>query len=409
MTRREVRRAVGARRADHRHQQSRPEDAGGRSRRRPSGWRRWCRRDRLLVAESGIAEPRRRRAAGAACRRLPGRHRADARAAARPQAARALAFGRVKVCGVTDAADVDAAAARGRRLHRPGHGAGHAARGRRGRGRADRRRGARGGAGIVGVFRNEKMMQVAAAARAARARRGPAARRGGCGLHSRRCAACCPTESRSGRRARSAREVPAPRPGADRTLFDTRSTAAPAAPESPSTGRGCSGRSELGAALLAGGLDPGQCARRRPGRRLGARRRLGRRGRAGPQGSDASSPPSSRRCGRRRAARRCHADGRPLRRLWRRLRAGNPGAGARGSSRPPSSTRSRMRPSRPSLSTLLAKYAGRPTPLTRCRNLGSDRGAHLSEARGSAPRRRAQDQPGARPGAARPADGQDAG
>ena len=53
------------------------------------------------------------------------------------------------------------------------------------------------------------------------------------------------------------------------------------------------------------------------------------------------------------------------------------------------------------LGELLANYAGRPTPLTRCRNLGARQRAHLSEARGSAARRRAQDQPGARPGPAR--------
>ena len=51
----------------------------------------------------GHREPRRRRAAGALCRRLPGRLVADARAPIRREAARALAFGRVKVCGLTDA------------------------------------------------------------------------------------------------------------------------------------------------------------------------------------------------------------------------------------------------------------------------------------------------------------------
>ena len=62
---------------------------------------------------------------------------------------------------------------------------------------------------------------------------------------------------------------------------------------------------------------------------------------------------------------------------------------------------------RAELDDLLAKYAGRPTPLTRCRNLGNRAGADLSEARGPSPRRRPQDQSGARPGPARAEDGQD--
>ena len=59
------------------------------------------------------------------------------------------------------------------------------------------------------------------------------------------------------------------------------------------------------------------------------------------------------------------------------------------------------------LDALLRDYVGRPTPLYRARRLVRGGGPHdLPQARGPAPHRRAQDQQRARPGAARPADGQ---
>ena len=169
---------------------------------------------------------------------------------------------------------------------------------------------------------------------------------------------------------------------------------------------GCDGRRRPRPVAARGRPQALQRPRRGAGRRLRARRRLGRRDGAGPQGRRQAprllrGAAACRRGGRRRAAER------PLRRLWRRLCAGNPRARAR-AARGGLPRRGRRIPAfQAELDALLANYAGRPTPLTRCRNLGSDAGAHLPEARGPAPRRRAQDQPGARPGPAGEADGQE--
>ena len=79
------------------------------------------------------------------------------------------------------------------------------------------------------------------------------------------------------------------------------------------------------------------------------------------------------------------------------------------SSRPRSATRGPTRRSAPSSTTLLRDYAGRPSPLTECKNLGARLGVRrAAEARGPQPHRLAQDQQRPRAGAARAADGQGA-
>ena len=113
----EVRARGRARRAADRHQQSRPAGRWRSTSPPPSGWRRWCRADRLVVAESGIAEPRRRRAAGAACRRLPGRHRADARRATRPRRRARSPSAGSRSAALTNAADARHGGARRARAY----------------------------------------------------------------------------------------------------------------------------------------------------------------------------------------------------------------------------------------------------------------------------------------------------
>ena len=326
----EVRRAVALGAPIDRHQQSRPADARGRSRHhraaRAAG-----------AGATGCSSPN--RASRAAPTSSGWRRYADAflvgsslmRAGDPAQAARALAFGRVKVCGLTDADDVDAGRARAAPAYAglvmvPGTPRAVTP----DAGRAARRRGARGGAASVGVFRNEKLMQVArgGAARSASTRSSSMARRmppisarlrsllpeaieiWAAGAVGARCAGAAARRRPDPVRHQGRRPT-----GGTGIAFDWARVARPAA--------------SWRAALLAGGLNPDNAARGRAGRRLGARRRLGRRGGAGPQGSGASSraffealrPPA------RGEAR--HADDRPLRRLWRRLCARNPDAGAR--------------------------------------------------------------------------------
>jgi indole-3-glycerol phosphate synthase/phosphoribosylanthranilate isomerase len=211
--------------------------------------------DRILVAESGISDR-------ADVERLSGH--ADAfligsalmRAEDPALAARALAFGRVKICGLTNKTDA-AAACRG--------GASYAGLVMvPGTPRAVSRAEAEAIADtvsvpVVGVFRNEKLMEVAAAARAL-------------GLHAVQlhgdedCAYIkalrnlLPAGTEIWAAAAVGRDLPEPRLGADRTLFDTR-----VGGRSGGTGiafdwRRVRGRSDLPGAILAGGLDPANAA-----------------------------------------------------------------------------------------------------------------------------------------------------
>ena len=211
--------------------------------------------DRLLVSESGISSR-------ADVERLSGH--ADAflvgsalmRASDPGLAARALAFGRVKICGLTTIEDVEAAA---------GAGASYAGLVMvPGTPRALSRSEAEPIATaspvpVVGVFRNEKVMEVAATARIL-------------GLHAvqlhgeedgvyvRALRAMLPPETEIWVAAAVGRDCPEPRPGADRTLFDTKVG-------SRSGGTGIAfdwgrvgGRDDLPGGILAGGLDPANAA-----------------------------------------------------------------------------------------------------------------------------------------------------
>jgi indole-3-glycerol phosphate synthase/phosphoribosylanthranilate isomerase len=221
--------------------------------------------DRLLVSESGI-ESR------GDVERLAGR--ADAflvgsslmRAEDPGRAARALAYGRVKVCGLTSPDDAALAAAAGAsfagmimvpetaRALNLGQAEPVAAAARK------------AGLGTVGVFRNEKVMQVAQAA-------------GALGLDAvqlhgaedaayiKALRALLPAATEIWAAAAVEAEVPEPRQGSDRTLFDT-------AVNGRSGGTGAAfdwsrieGRPELATGLLAGGLDP---ANAREAARVGA-------------------------------------------------------------------------------------------------------------------------------------------
>jgi indole-3-glycerol phosphate synthase/phosphoribosylanthranilate isomerase len=219
--------------------------------------------DRLVVAESGISgRADVERLAPFADAFLVGT--ALMRAVHPAQAARALAFGRVKVCGVTGAGDAEATISAGAGflglIMVPGTPRAVT------RAEAARIAEAAGGAGLVGVFRNEKVMEVALAAReleldAVQLHGEEDARyiRGLRGL--------LPEATEIWAAGAVGREVPEPRLGADRTLFDTQVDG-----RSGGTGRAFAwervqGRPELGAALLAGGLDPGNA---RTASRVGA-------------------------------------------------------------------------------------------------------------------------------------------
>jgi indole-3-glycerol phosphate synthase/phosphoribosylanthranilate isomerase len=205
--------------------------------------------DRTLVAESGIATR-------ADIERLA--PHADAflvgtalmRAAFPAAMARALAYGRVKICGITNQADAETAVAAGASylglVMVPGTP------------RAVSREQAAEirNAPLVGVFRNEKLMAVALSAHEL----GLAAVQ----LHGGEDAAyirglrpLLPAGTEIWGTGAVGRELPAPRPGADRTLFDTQVNG-----RTGGTGRvfdwdRIRGRPELGSAVLAGGLNPG--------------------------------------------------------------------------------------------------------------------------------------------------------
>ncbi|MEA3063943.1 MAG: indole-3-glycerol phosphate synthase / phosphoribosylanthranilate isomerase, partial [Sphingomonadales bacterium] len=167
-------------------------------------------------------------------------------------AARALAYGRVKICGITDGHDAAMAAE---------HGAAYA-------GvvmvpntpRAVTRSQAVAVAAaspvpLVGVFRNEKVMEVARGARALGLR---AVQLHGDedALYIRALRSLLPEETEIWAAAAVGREVPRPRLGADRTLFDSQ-----VGGRSGGTGIAfdwgrVEGRAELGRSLLAGGLKP---------------------------------------------------------------------------------------------------------------------------------------------------------
>jgi indole-3-glycerol phosphate synthase/phosphoribosylanthranilate isomerase len=207
--------------------------------------------DRLVVAESGIGDR------ADVARLAP---HADAflvgsslmRAAAPARAARALAFGRVKICGLTGPEDAAMAAAAGASflglVMVPGTPRAVTME------RAEAIAGA-ATAPLVGVFRDEKPIEVADRARAL-------------GLHAvqlhgaedgayvRGLRALLPEETEIWTVAAVGSEVPEPPPGADRTLFDTK-----VGGRSGGTGIAfdwsrLEGR-DLGRAILAGGLGAG--------------------------------------------------------------------------------------------------------------------------------------------------------
>lgn len=219
--------------------------------------------DRLLIAESGIRDRSDvERLAPHADAFLIGS--ALVRAENPALAARALAFGRVKVCGLTEAHDVESAGDAGASYaglvmvpNTP---------------RAISLREAEaivaeGGAPMfVGIFRNDKVMAVAMTARAL-------------GLHAvqlhgaedaayiRALRTLLPEKIEIWAASAVAREVPEPRAGADRMLFDS-----VVGGRSGGTGRSfdwsrLKGRAELGRSLLAGGLNP---ANARAAARVGA-------------------------------------------------------------------------------------------------------------------------------------------
>jgi indole-3-glycerol phosphate synthase/phosphoribosylanthranilate isomerase len=210
--------------------------------------------DRLLVAESGIG-----------CRADVARlaPHADAflvgsslmRAADPGLAARALAFGPVKVCGLTDADDAAMAAAAGASfaglvmvpgtpravdLRQAGPVADAAA---------------AAGLAVVGVFRNEKLMQVAQSAAALGL---DAVQLHGCedAAYIRALRRMLPPSTEIWSVGAVAEAVPDPRDGADRTLFDTSVNGRSGGTGRPFDWSRVAGRAELKRGLLAGGLKP---------------------------------------------------------------------------------------------------------------------------------------------------------
>jgi indole-3-glycerol phosphate synthase / phosphoribosylanthranilate isomerase len=207
-------------------------------------------RDRLVVAESGIGDRADvARLAPFADAFLVGT--ALMRAERPAEAARALAFGRVKVCGLTNAADLDMAARAGAThaglVMVPGtpravtHAQAEAI-----------LAAARSNCRIVGIFRDEHPAEVSAAAR-------------GLGLHAVQLhgdedvgavRALIPAETEIWAAAKVGAGSIGPRTGADRLLFDS---------GSGGTGRTfdwsrVAGRPELKRSLVAGGLDPANAA-----------------------------------------------------------------------------------------------------------------------------------------------------
>ena len=171
-------------------------------------------------------------------------------------AARAMIFGRVKVCGITSAADAAEAARSGASwiglVMVPGTP----------RAVTAAQAGAIAAASpvpAVGIFRNEKVMQVASTARSL-------------GLHAvqlhgdedsayiRALRSLLPDETEIWAAAAVGRDLPEPRSGAHRTLFDTRIGGRCGGTGIPFDWRRVRGRSDLPGGILAGGLCPPNAA-----------------------------------------------------------------------------------------------------------------------------------------------------
>ncbi len=212
-------------------------------------------KDRLVVAESGIS------GRGDVARLAPF---ADAflvgttlmRAADPAEAARALAFGRVKVCGVTCAEDA-AQAARSGASHVgmvmvPGTPRAVTA----GQAEPVAESARAGGAQTVGVFRNAKLEEVALATRRlaldAVQLHGEEDARYIAGLRN-----LLPETTEIWAAGAVADEAPAARFGADRTIFDTKVGARSGGTGVPFDWSRVRGRDDLDRSLLAGGLNPG--------------------------------------------------------------------------------------------------------------------------------------------------------
>ena len=207
--------------------------------------------DRVVVAESGISTR-------ADVARLGGHANAFLvgsslmKAHDPGQAARALAFGRVKVCGLTSEGDLAAAAGQGASyaglIMVPG--TPRAVSQAKARALADA-----SPIPLVGVFRDEKMMEVASAARAL----GLAAVQ----LHGEEDASyikglrtLLPQGTEIWAAASIGEDLPEPRLGSDRTLFDTK-----VGGQSGGTGAAfdwlrLAGREDVASGVLAGGLNP---------------------------------------------------------------------------------------------------------------------------------------------------------
>jgi len=215
-------------------------------------------KDRLVVAESGIA--RRQdvdRLAPYADAFLVGTSLMRSKRPA--QAARTLAFGRVKVCGVHGAVDAELAARSGAcfiglimvpespRYVMPAEADPIAAAARQ------------QGAGVVGVFRDAPVARVAEAAQWLGLR---AVQLHGQedGDYVKALRAALPVGVEIWGASRVGRGVPQPRPGIDRTLFDTAVEGMPGGTGLAFDWRLLGGRRELGTALLAGGLNDGNAA-----------------------------------------------------------------------------------------------------------------------------------------------------
>ncbi len=211
-------------------------------------------KDRLLVAESGIRDRGDvERLSAHADAFLVGT--ALMRAGNPAQAARELAFGRVKVCGLTDPHDLRLAAELGASYaglvmvpNTP-----RAVQGER----ADEiaRAGSAQGIPLVGVFRNEKVEQVAQLAH----RLGFSVVQ----LHGQEDAryikalkAMLPATCEIWAASPVAAEVPEPRMGADRTLFDSGSGGRSGGTGMAFDWNRVKDRSELKVGILAGGLKP---------------------------------------------------------------------------------------------------------------------------------------------------------
>jgi indole-3-glycerol phosphate synthase/phosphoribosylanthranilate isomerase len=212
--------------------------------------------DRVIVAESGVEDRADvARLAPYADAFLVGS--ALMRAATPARAARALAYGRVKICGVTNEEDAVLASRAGANwvgmVMVPGTPRAVTL------AQAEKIAAAADGAAPVAVFRNEKMMAVADAARAA----GLAAVQ----LHGAEDAAyirglrnLLPAAVEIWATGAVGETVPEPRLGADRTLFDTSVGGRTGGTGIAFDWARLEGRNELGSALLAGGLRPDNAA-----------------------------------------------------------------------------------------------------------------------------------------------------